>query len=139
MKECSICYEKKKSFFQLTCCSGYHICTCCSHKLRQPSCPFCREPIIGLKSLFLNDDEFIRFYDNYSLWGPMEEIFLESKWYRRHYRRLKRLRDREEHNTENRIRSQQMNNQRRQLSRQQQRKDRKYFIRNLLHDISNLT
>ena len=67
MKECSICYEKKNSFFRLDCCGGYQICKNCSDRLLSPTCPFCRSHIVGLTTTKENLDSFSTYYENYRL------------------------------------------------------------------------
>jgi hypothetical protein len=133
MKECSICYETTNKFFPLFCCNGYNLCLSCTTKLIKPCCPFCREPIYGLTlNQNMKEDNIINFYENYILWHTTEDRMLESKWYRRHIRRLTKLKNREE----NRERNKKLSKVYQQVqSQQQRRREKKAFMRNLLYDI----
>lgn len=128
MKECSICYETKTSFFPLECCGGYSMCHDCTHALQQPRCPFCRNMLVGLPSV-----------DYSQIWWPTEQRYVDSRWYRRHLRRIERVRQFEQNRTVNKILTRELNLQRkhlREMKCRRQRKDRKNFIRNLLHDVA---
>lgn len=131
MKECSICYENTDKFFPLFCCSGYNICFNCTGKLVKPSCPFCREPIYGLApNENMHEDNMVNFYENYILWHTTEDRMLESKWYRRHLRRLEKLKQR----NDNAIRNRKLSRVSQQFQ-QQRRREKKAFMRNLLYDM----
>ncbi len=118
MRECSICYEKKDNFFTLNCCHN-NLCIECSDQLRNPQCPFCRTLIIHrrFRSQSLSEENNSiedTYYDNYVLWNYVDDLYFRSRWFRRHERRMRRLRERER-----------LNNYNRELSRQ--RKEERYF------------
>lgn len=128
MKECSICYEKKISFFPLDCCQGYHMCIGCSEKLVKPSCPFCRETIFNLTHL--SDTSLIDIYESLLLQSSHQRQ-LESRWFRKHLRRIEKLRQRDELAHKNRASTREQN-------KRHQRKHRKQFFRDILYEIKEV-
>lgn len=129
MRECSICYENKTNFHPLFCCSN-SLCKDCYEKLRNPSCPFCRTYLVIPRRNRSNSSSIVEtnaemYIENALLWNSMDDTFTNSRWFRRHRRRLLRLRERENLNDRNR----EMNRQRYESERRRQRRQLNYDIR----------
>lgn len=130
MRECAICYEKKTKYHTLSCCPN-SLCTDCYEKLRSPSCPFCRNYLSIPRRNRSNSTSIIEtnieiYFDNTVLWNSMDDTFVDSRWLRRHRRRLQRLREREQLDDRNR----EINRQRTANDRRRQRRQLRYTIRN---------
>jgi hypothetical protein len=129
MRECSICYEKKTNYHPLLCCSN-SMCKECYEKLRSPSCPFCRSYLVIPRRHRSNSTSIVEtnsdiYYEDAILWNSIDDTFTDSRWYRRHRRRLLRLRERENLNDRNR----QINRQRSNSESRRQRRQLEYTIR----------
>ena len=81
---------------------------------------------------------FENYYMNYSI----DDIYVDTRWFRRHRRRLIRLREREENSERNREIHRQMKEKRRienEKKKRQQRKEKKQRNRELNEELKNLT
>lgn len=144
MRECSICFEdkKKEDFYDLSCCSN-NLCIGCFEQLRNPQCPFCRTVIIHRRfrsMTMIESQETSRevLFENYYLFHAVDDIYVDTRWFRRHRRRLQRLRERESLNERNReiARQRREERQRQQENIQrQQRKEKKQKKRELRQEL----
>ena len=143
MRECSICFENKENFYDLSCCVN-NICMECFEKLHNPQCPFCRTLIIHrrFRSMSIIEPEETQmetFYENYYLNYSVDDIYVDTRWFRRHRRRLQRLREREENTYRNREISRQRRERRQMImeeKKRQQRKEKKQKKRELQEEIN---
>ena len=91
MKECDICYDDKinSEFCRKSCCN-YEICKSCSERLVEDKCPFCRKALRTTR----RRNSISNCYSLPSLsWDEsMDDMFLNSRWYRRRMRRQERNR-----------------------------------------------
>jgi hypothetical protein len=91
MKECDICYDDKVNtdFCRKSCCN-YEICKMCSDRLMEDKCPFCRKDMM----IHRRRNSISNSYTLPSLsWEEsMDDMFLNSRWYRRRLRRQERNR-----------------------------------------------
>lgn len=129
MRECANCYEKKTNFHTLLCCPN-SLCKDCYEKLRMPSCPFCRSYLSIPMRYRSNSTSIVEtnveiYFENALLWNSMDDTFVDSRWFRRHRRRLLRLREREHLDNRNR----EINRQRISTDRRRQRRQLNYDIR----------
>ena len=146
MRECSICYEDKNKdkFHDLSCCSN-NLCIECFEQLRNPQCPFCRTLIIhrrfrGMSIVEPDETPTEVFFENYYLHHSIDDMYVDTRWFRRHRRRLLRLRERENNNERNReiARQRREERKRKQEERQrQQRKEKKQQKRELREDLKD--
>lgn len=148
MSECSICFEEKKNFHNLLCCVN-NLCVECFEQLRTPQCPFCRSLIIHrrFRSMSFNDSNISNqnvretFFENYYLEHSIDDIYLDTRWFRRHRRRLQRLREREENNERNRE-IQRERREKRQMEQERRRrrirKEKKQKNRELKEELKNI-
>lgn len=146
MRECSICYDKKEKFYNLNCCIN-NLCMECFEQLRNPQCPFCRTLIIhrrfrSMSFLESNETSHEIIFENYYMNYSIDDIYVDTRWFRRHRRRLIRLREREENSERNREIHRQMKEKRRienEKKKRQQRKEKKQRNRELNEELKNLT
>lgn len=126
MKECGICYLEKleNEFYNLTCCKNY-LCIACKERIFQPYCPFCRQLVFRSRSLTTssivsNNNISFRYYET------SDDLYIDSRWYRRRMRRIERERQIRVNNEMNR-RMNQANNQ--SSNRRRQRTYQRYEIK----------
>ena len=129
MRDCSICYEEKEKFHDLSCCSN-NFCIECFEQLRNPQCPFCRTVIIHRRfrsMTMIEADETPReiLFENYYLLHATDDMYVNTRWFRRHRRRLQRLREREHMNERNRELSRLRREERQKQQEEKQRQQRK--------------
>lgn len=142
MRECSICYEEKKDFHNLVCCIN-NLCIECFEQLLNPLCPFCRTLIIhrrfrSMSVIEPNETSREVFYENYYLHYSIDDIYVDTRWFRRHRRRLQRLREREENSERNREIQRQRREQRQieqEKKKRNQRKEKKQKKRELKDEL----
>ena len=116
----------------------------CFEKLHNPQCPFCRTLIIHrrFRSMSIVEPEETNiesFYENYYLNYSVDDIYVDTRWFRRHRRRLQRLREREENTYRNREISRQRRERRQMImeeKKRQQRKEKKQKKRELQEEIN---
>ena len=53
---CAVCFESSKPLIALTPC-GHLACVSCAQRFRMQACPFCRERVVGIQSLFQAADQ----------------------------------------------------------------------------------
>ena len=99
MSECNICYEQKKTFeiCNRTCCA-YTMCNECSDRLLENKCPFCRKDFTTRRNSISSMREFNPIHWVHS----MDDMYVDSRWYRRRMRRQERNRQLEVNNMTNR-------------------------------------
>jgi hypothetical protein len=89
MRECDICYLEKveDKFYNLSCCN-HNLCIDCKEKLFQPYCPFCRKLVFKGRSLSTDSYEYNNISFHYI--ESNDDLYINSRWYRRRLRRLER-------------------------------------------------
>lgn len=95
--DCDICYLIQHNFFKLECCKN-QICHPCLNLLLNSKCPFCRTDIPELKykePLTRSLPTNFSILPDFSIL-PMDDLFTESRIYRRYLKRMRKLQQREE-------------------------------------------
>lgn len=135
MKECGICYLEKpeNKFYNLTCCKN-HLCLNCKERIFQPYCPYCRQLVFRTRSLTTgsiesNNNISFRYLES------MDDLYVESRWYRRRIRRMERERQIRINNEMNRRMSQ--TNNRPPPTNRRQRTYQHYNIKKEIEEYKN--
>jgi hypothetical protein len=99
MIECNICYDDKikSEICKRTCCS-YSICHECSDRLLENKCPFCRKEFRTRR----HSISALSPMPSVSWNQSMDDMYVDSRWFRRQMRRQERNRQLEVNNEMNR-------------------------------------
>ena len=107
--ECDVCFYtfyEEDDFFPLHCCKNNRVCQSCLQLLLIPQCPFCRSNLPHLQDKkcsisYTNTQTFfsrdLEYYIN-----PYDEYYTDSRALRRQMKRIRKLKEREEHDRRNR-------------------------------------
>ena len=114
MVTCDICFYEmgRDELFILQCCKNNSMCLKCLDLLTKSLCPFCRTPFEYDKprisrsyeeplSWVSSHDQYF-FTDPYTPINPYDDYYTDSRILRRAIKRLRKLQERELHNSRNR-------------------------------------
>lgn len=96
--DCDICYVNRQShkFFKLKCCNN-QICNDCFDLLLKSTCPFCRSEIPELTHKMSHSlPSYLNNNIPFDFILPFDDIFTESRIYRKYIKRMRKLQQREQ-------------------------------------------
>ena len=132
---CVICYEDNNPTNALTCCDyTKKMCNDCLNCLRNPLCPYCREPLseemlsnnIHVQSAPTNTSEWTTVLHDELLINPYDPEFQDSRILRRQIRRIRRRFLSEQNRNRNRTNENRITSRTRRSNRRAER----HFLRN---------